>query len=192
MINSIIYIEVFPFLTRFAMLMGATILGDFILHRFGLVWVGRYMGIPGTLLIVLSLLYSLRKRKIIHTGSPRILLRVHEFFTWLGALMIFIHSGVHFNAILPWLATMAMAVNVVSGLVGQYLLERSRRHLASMRKQYQVDGMAKNEIEMALYWDSVTYDLMVKWRIVHFPISYAFAILAIGHIISVFLFWEWK
>lgn len=174
------------------MLMGATILGDFILHRFGLVWVGRYMGIPGTLLIVLSLLYSLRKRKIIHTGSPRILLRVHEFFTWLGALMIFIHSGVHFNAILPWLATIAMAVNVVSGLVGQYLLGRSRRYLASMRKQYQVDGMAKNEIEMALYWDSVTYDLMVKWRIVHFPISYAFAILAIGHIISVFLFWEWK
>ncbi|MBF0155329.1 MAG: hypothetical protein HQL64_16455 [Magnetococcales bacterium] len=192
MINSIIYIEVFPFLTRLAMLMGATILGDFILHRFGLVWVGRYMGIPGTLLIVLSLLYSLRKRKIIHTGSPRILLRVHEFFTWLGALMILIHSGVHFNAILPWLATMAMVVNVVSGLVGQYLLERSRRHLSSMRKQYQVDGMAKNEIEMALYWDSVTYDLMVKWRIVHFPISYAFSILAIGHIFSVFLFWEWK
>ncbi len=174
------------------MLVGVTILGDFILHYFGLVWIGRYMGIPGTLLIVLSLLYSLRKRKMIHVGKPRILLKVHELFTWLGALMIFIHSGVHFNAILPWLATIAMVVNVVSGLVGQYLLDRSRRHLASLRAQYQLDGMEKNEVEMALFWDSVTYDLMVKWRTVHFPISYAFAILAMSHIMSILLLWEWK
>ncbi|MEO5334958.1 MAG: hypothetical protein H7839_23335 [Magnetococcus sp. YQC-5] len=192
MSNSIFYVEVLPFLTRFAILMGATILGDFVLHHFSLVWVGRYMGIPGTILIILSLLYSLRKRKIIHSGKPQILLKIHEFFTWLGALMIFIHSGVHFNTILPWLATMAMVVNVVSGLVGQFLLDRSRRHLASLRKQYQLDGMAKNEVEKELFWDAVTYDLMVKWRTVHFPISYAFAILASGHIVSIFLFWEWK
>lgn len=192
MSNSIISVELLPFLARFAMLIGATILGDLILHHFGLVWVGRYLGIPGTLLILLSLLYSLRKRKVIHAGSPRILLKIHELFTWLGALMIFIHAGVHFNAILPWLATMAMAINVVSGLVGQYLLARSRQHLASLRRQYQLDGMAKTELEMALFWDSVTYDLMVKWRTVHFPISYAFAVLALGHIISIFLFWEWQ
>lgn len=192
MSNSIFYVEVLPFLTRFAILMGATILGDFVLHLFSLVWVGRYLGIPGTILIVLSLMYSMRKRKIIQTGKPQTLLKIHEFFTWLGTLMIFIHSGVHFNTILPWLATMAMMVNVVSGLVGQYLLDRSRRHLTSLRKQYQLDGMAKNEVEKELFWDAVTYDLMVKWRTVHFPISYAFAILALGHIVSVFLFWEWK
>ncbi|MBF0440120.1 MAG: hypothetical protein HQL93_13515 [Magnetococcales bacterium] len=192
MSNSIFYVEVLPFLARFAILMGSTILGDFVLHHLNLVWVGRYMGIPGTILIVLSLVYSLRKRKIIQSGKPQILLKIHEFFTWLGALMIFIHSGVHFNAILPWLTTIAMVINVVSGLVGQFLLGRSRRHLASLRKQYQLDGMAKNEVEKELFWDAVTYDLMVKWRTVHFPISYAFAILAVGHIVSIFLFWEWK
>ncbi|MEO5378494.1 MAG: hypothetical protein H7832_12050 [Magnetococcus sp. DMHC-6] len=190
--NSIFYVEVLPFLTRFAILIGATILGDVILHSFSLVWVGRYMGIPGTILIVLSLIYSLKKRKIIPYGKPQILLKIHELFTWLGALMIFIHSGIHFNTILPWLASIAMVINVISGLVGQYLLGRSRRHLASLRKQYQLDGMAKNEIEKELFWDAVTYDLMVQWRTVHFPISYAFAILTLGHIVSVFLFWEWK
>jgi hypothetical protein len=43
--------------------------------------------------------------------------------------MVLIHAGIHFNALLPWLATVAMAVNVVSGMVGKLLLERSRRHV---------------------------------------------------------------
>ncbi|MBF0127209.1 MAG: hypothetical protein HQM02_08350 [Magnetococcales bacterium] len=190
--DSILHAEVFPFLSRFAMLMGATILGDFVLHVFSLVWVGRYLGIPGTLLILLSLLYSLRKRRIILFGKPQVLLKVHEFSTWLGALMVCLHSGVHFNAILPWLATMAMVINVVSGLVGQYLLGRSRRRLALLRQQCQADGLSRNEVDKALFWDVVACDLMVRWRAVHFPISYAFALLALGHIISVLLFWEWK
>jgi hypothetical protein len=39
--------------------------------------------------------------------------------TWLGSLMVLIHAGIHFNAILPWLATIAMGVNVISGMVGK-------------------------------------------------------------------------
>ena len=37
--------------------------------------------------------------------------------------MVLIHAGIHFNAILPWLATVAMGVNVISGMVGKLLLE---------------------------------------------------------------------
>ena len=42
---------------------------------------------------------------------------------------VLIHAGIHFNAILPWLATVAMGVNVISGMVGKLLLDRSRRHV---------------------------------------------------------------
>ncbi|MEO5354055.1 MAG: hypothetical protein H7835_12705 [Magnetococcus sp. XQGC-1] len=189
---SLFRLEVLPFLLLFASLLVATLVGDFVLHRFGLVWVGRYLGIPGTLLILVSLLYSLRKRKIIPFGSPRTLLSAHEMLTWLGALMVFIHAGIHFNATLPWLAAFAMVINVMSGLVGRFLLARSRRQLTAMQENYRLHGMSRVAIEKELFWDAVTFDLMTRWRAVHFPISFVFAILAIGHIGSIFLFWGWQ
>lgn len=190
--KSLLYLKVFPFLIHFVVLVVATLLGDFVLHLFDLVWVGRYLGIPGTLLILLSLFYSMRKRKFIKWGSPRVLLVMHEGFTWLGALMVLVHAGIHFNAILPWLALVAMTVNVASGLTGRYLLDRSRRHLTATEEKYRLHGISKMETEKELFWDSVTYELMRKWRTVHFPISFAFGVLAVGHIVSVFLFWGWK
>jgi hypothetical protein len=41
------------------LLAAGTLAGDYLLHRLDLVWVGRYLGIPGTLLIIASLVYSL-------------------------------------------------------------------------------------------------------------------------------------
>lgn len=184
--------RVVPFLLLFALLIAATMIGDLVLHYFGLVWIGRYLGIPGTILITGSMLYSLRKRKVIQFGDPRFLLRAHESLTWLGALMILIHAGVHFNALLPWLATAAMLVNVISGLVGKYLLDKSRRYLKAKSKKYQLSGKTKLEVERELFWDAATFELMAKWRTVHLPISYVFAVLAIGHVISILMFWIWR
>ncbi|HAT50263.1 MAG: hypothetical protein HQL07_14045 [Nitrospirae bacterium] len=191
MSRSLFRVEVLPFLLQFAALLALTIVGDFLLHRFGWVSIGRYMGIPGTVLLVLSLLYSLRKRKIITAGKPSIFLRIHEFFTLLGAWMILIHAGIHFNAVLPWLATMAMIINVISGFVGRYLLRRSQRHLMARQENHRSQGLSGEAVKAKLFWDAVTFDLMTQWRTVHFPISFAFAILAAGHIVSIFLFWKW-
>ena len=183
--------HVLPFTLLLGLLAAATLLGDFLLHQMNLVWIGRYLGIPGTLLIIGSMVYSLRKRKYITSGNPKSLLRLHEFCAWLGSLMILIHAGVHFNAILPWLATAAMAVNVVSGLVGKFLLDQSRRHVLGQRDHFQLRGLSRPEVEQAVFWDAVSLDNMTKWRKVHIPIFIAFAVLSLGHIISIFLFWGW-
>ena len=58
--------HILPFTFLLGVLAIAALAGDFFLHRLNLVWVGRYLGIPGTLLIIGSLVYSLRKRKIIY------------------------------------------------------------------------------------------------------------------------------
>jgi hypothetical protein len=189
--KSLFRLEVVPFLVQFMLLLLATAAGDVVLHAMGMVWVGRYLGIPGTLLILLALLYSLRKRKVIQSGNPRILLRMHEILTWLGAWMVCVHAGVHFNAVLPWLATLAMLINMVSGMVGRYLLGRSRQHMVALRARIRTQGLSHDEEEKELFWDAVTYELMTQWRAVHFPISLAFAVLALSHITSIFLFWEW-
>ena len=184
--------HVLPFSLLVGLLAVGTLLGDYLLHRLDLVWVGRYLGIPGTLLITVSLAYSLRKRKLIKSGNPKSLLTLHEIGTWLGSLMVLIHAGIHFNAILPWLATLAMGVNVISGMVGKLLLERSRRHVQGQREHYQLRGMSKAEVEGAVFWEAVTIDLMNQWRKIHIPIFIVFASLAIAHIVSILLFWGWS
>jgi hypothetical protein len=183
--------HVLPFALLLGLLAGTTLAGDFLLHRLNLVWVGRYLGIAGTLMIIGSLYYSLRKRHYVKTGDPKTLLTLHELSAWLGSLMVLIHAGVHFNAILPWLATLAMGVNVVSGLVGKMLLKRARSHVQDQRDHLQLRGMSKPEVEQAVFWDALTLSLMTQWRKVHIPIFIVFTVLALGHIISVFMFWGW-
>jgi hypothetical protein len=183
--------HILPFTLLVALLAACTLAGDYLLHRLDLVWVGRYLGIPGTLLIIASFAYSLRKRKLIASGDPKRLLNLHEWGAWLGSLLVLIHAGIHFTAILPWLATAAMGVNVISGMVGKLLLGRSREHVQEQREHYRLRGLSKPEVEQAVFWDAVTFDAMARWRKVHIPIFVLFVVLGLGHILSIFLFWGW-
>lgn len=184
--------EVLPFLFSFSLLAVAALASDALLHVFDVVWIGRYLGILGTLLILGSFGYSLRKRKMIQRGNPVKLLRLHERMAWSGSLLVLVHAGIHFNAILGWLAVWAMLINVGSGLTGKFLLERSRRRMNEARQRLQQRGLSAEELDQQLYWDSMTFDVVKQWRAVHFPITLAFAVLAIVHIVAVFLFWGWK
>jgi hypothetical protein len=183
--------HIFPFSFVLGLLAILTLAGDFILHQLNLVWVGRYLGIPGVILIALSLIYSLRKRKYITSGNVKSFLSAHEYAAWLGSLLVLIHAGIHFNAILPWLATVAMSVNVVSGMVGKILLDRAKRHVLEERADLQRSGLSKQEVEQTVFWDAVALDGMIKWRKVHIPIFIVFVVLTLGHIAGIFLFWGW-
>lgn len=182
--------EVLPHFLAFAALVAATLAIDVVLHLLGAVWVGRYLGIPGVLLIVGSFAYSLRKRKLIKLGKPVALLRLHERMAWAGSLLVLVHAGIHFNALLGWLAVAAMMINVGSGLTGKFLLERSRRRLTESRQRLRDQGLSDEEVDDRLYWDSLTFDVVKQWRVIHFPITLAFAVLAVAHIIAVLLFWS--
>lgn len=184
--------EVVPHILAFLGLVAAVLVIDLLLHSAGLVWIGRYLGIPGTLLIAGSFLYSLRKRKLIGFGRPVALLRLHERMAWAGSLLILVHAGIHFNALLGWLAVFAMLISVGSGLTGKYLLERSRRRLEEARNRLRGQGLSEADLEERLYWDTLTFDVVKQWRVVHFPITLAFAVLALAHIVAVFWYWSWR
>jgi hypothetical protein len=189
---SIFTREVVPFFLRLALLGLAALTIDPLLHWLDAVWIGRYLGIPGVLLIVGSFGYSLRKRKLIAVGKPATLLRLHEYMAWAGSLLILVHAGIHFNAILGWLAVWAMLVNIASGLTGKFLLQRARIRLEETTQQMRAQGLSGAKLEDSLYWDSLTFDAVQRWRAVHYPITLAFAVLALGHVASIFLFWGWK
>lgn len=183
--------EILPFLLWFAALALAALLFDGLLHLLDAVWIGRWLGIPGTLLILASFAFSLRKRKLINIGQPARLLRLHQRMAWLGSLLVLVHAGIHFNAILGWLAVWAMLIDVGSGLTGKFLMERSRRRLDDARQRMREQGMLAEELEERMYRDSLTFDVMSQWRAVHLPITLAFAVLAAAHIVAVLLFWGW-
>jgi hypothetical protein len=184
--------DVLPFFLALLALIVAALLVDAVLHLMNAVWVGRHLGIPGVLLIIGSFGYSLRKRKLITTGDPANLLRLHERMAWAGCLLVLVHAGIHFNAILGWLAVLALLVNVGSGLTGKFLLKRSRLRLEATSESMRRQGLSGRALEELMYWDSLTFDVVKQWRAVHYPITLAFAVLAIAHIISVFVFWSWK
>ncbi len=185
---SIFVRYVLPFIQWYALLILLSIVIDYILHRFHLAWVGRYLGFIGTSVILVSFIYSLRKRKIIEAGSPKKLLMLHEYLSWGGSLMLLVHAGIHFSAQLPWLAIYMMLIAVASGLVGKFLLKRATDSLMERRQELISRGISDEETEKKLFFDSITVDLMKKWRVVHLPITIIFAILALLHILTVLMF----
>lgn len=184
--------EVLPFLLSLLALVAAALVVDAVLHGLKMAWIGRYLGIPGTLIILGSFGYSLRRHKLIQAGRPQTLLRLHERMAWLGSLLVLVHAGIHFNSILGWLAVGAMLINVGSGLTGKFLLGRARSRLEASRAGMLGEGIAPTEVDERMYWDTLTFDVIKRWRFVHFPITLAFAVLALAHIVAVFLFWSWK
>lgn len=184
--------EILPFYLRLVVLAVVTLFIDLILHLTDQVWIGRYLGIPGIILILLSFGHSLRKRGMIKSDNPIRLLRLHEWLAWTGSTLVLVHAGIHFNAVLAWLAVAAMAVNITSGLTGKYLVQRSQRWMKQAKADLRDAGLTDRDIEQRLFWDSLAARLVRKWRTIHLPIALAFAVLATAHILSTFLFWGWK
>jgi hypothetical protein len=183
--------QVLPAVGAYLGLIAATVLVDLVLHRLGLLWVGRYLGPLGTLLIVLSFAYSLKKRKLITAGTPKGLLQLHETLGWTGALLVLVHAGIHVHAILPWLATVAMLVVVASGFVGKLLVRRATDALAQGRKALGSAPEPDPALERRQRLDALTVDAMKKWRVVHMPLNAAFVVLTLVHVATILAWWSW-
>jgi len=184
--------RIVPSLLLYVALLACAVLVDAILHFAGVASIGRWFGPAGTAILLASFLYSLRKRKLVRTGSPRSLLAAHEILGWGGALLLLVHGGIHLNAALPWVAVAAMLVVVGSGLTGKFLLAEARESLKSREEELAREGRSAGEIERELLGHSLLVGTMQQWRRVHMPLTMVFAALALLHVASVVLFWRWR
>jgi hypothetical protein len=190
--KSVLIQRTLPLSLSYLMLIGAGISLDYLLHIAQLVWIGRYLGILGTLFLVLSFGYSARKNKVIKTGAMKVFLKFHCKAGWVGTLMIFIHSGIHFNALLPWAATGFMMVVTASGHVGQHLLQKVKEEVKAKMKLLGVDASLDAELEQQHYWDALTVKALEQWRSLHMPMVSVLLSLSLIHILSIFFFWNWR
>jgi len=183
--------KILPFVLTFVTLLIAAVLLHLFLHTSGYKWVLRYLGIAGTFLIILSFVYSLRKRKLIKFGKSKLLLQIHEAMAWVGSLLILVHAGFEFDAVIPRMAVFAMLIVVVSGITGKYLLKQAKNSLKEKRAELLAKKLPEDEIEKELFALSLIADKMQMWRTVHIPLTLIFAAFALLHIITILLFWQW-
>ena len=179
---------VVPFAGLFFAMVTVTIVVDYVLHSMGLVSIGRYLGPIGTVMIIASFVYSARKRGIIREGSPKKLLMLHEYMAWTGSVLILVHAGIHFNAKLPWIATLLLLITVASGLVGKFLLKKASLTVSDHRRDLLARGVLPEEAEKQLFLDLVAVDAMKRWRVVHMPIAMLLAVFSLMHIVSIWMF----
>jgi len=184
--------KILPSVMLFAGLIVVSILIDLLFHSIGIAWIGRYFGILGTTLIIISFIYSLRKRKLISSGQPKSLLTMHETLGWLGGVMIIVHGGIHFNAAIPWMALLAMVVVIASGLTGKFLLSEVKGDLKDRVAELKGRGFTPEEIERDVLFQSLLVGKMQKWRKVHMPLNAIFMALVLIHIIGTLLMWSWR
>lgn len=190
--KSVLVQRTLPLTISYLLLIIAAIALDYLLHVAHLVWIGRYLGIAGTLFFALSFGYSARKKKIIKNGVLKKFLKLHCNTGWIGTLMIIVHSGIHFNAILPWVATFLMMVVTASGHVGQYLLKKVKEEVKITMNKLGINATVDEEIEQQHYWDSLTVKTLEQWRMVHMPMVSLLLALTLIHIFSILFFWNWK
>lgn len=152
---------------------------DALLHVAGLRYLGKWAGLAGTLLLLLGFTHSARRRGWIEWPSVRTLLSAHEVLGWLGTLLVLVHAGVHFQAILPWLAVAMMLIVVASGFVGRHLLARARRSAMARERS----GADRELLELLMV------GAMKRWRAVHWPLTAVLVGLVVVHVTAEVLLW---
>ncbi|MBF0320892.1 MAG: hypothetical protein HQL01_13920 [Nitrospirae bacterium] len=146
-------------------------------------------GIAGTLMIILSFMYSARRRRIaIKTGSIKKWLLTHEWLSLIGSVIIFVHTGRHFHAALPVVALVLLFIALISGLTGKYVYDSARKEVNQKKAELRNAGFSEIEIEENLSILAVASETLLRWRDFHMPLVTALLVMVLYHIISVMYF----
>ena len=167
----------------------ATIAGAILLETFldftGLASTKHIIGTIGSALILISIAYSLRKRKIVfQLGHLKQWLVAHEWLAIVGSGLVFVHGGFHGHALVPLLTTVVMLVTVISGLTGRYLYLRTSEELKLRRREIEERGLPLEEVEDTISSLVIAHGIMRHWRTVHVPIVFILAMTVTFHILS--------
>jgi hypothetical protein len=193
--QSVLIQRALPLSISYLLLVVASLSLDYILHAANLAWIGRYLGPLGTAVLIFSFGYSARKQKLVKSGTLKFFLRMHCNAGWVGTLMILVHSGVHFSALLPWAATALMMVVTASGHVGQYLLRKFREEVKLKKKLLGIADSAEPDDyvqDLQHFLDSLTVKALEQWRTIHMPLVSFLLALAVSHILSIAFFLNWR
>ena len=155
---------------------------------FGHTRYGHAVGWVGLTVTLLVFVYPYRKRHSPARQWPRGWFHVHMVGGILGPLLIFLHSGAHYHALVPVLAMAAMVIVVLSGIVGQAVHAYVLRTLNDERRRFQQEGLSEVDIEYRLHGMASQEEAFRLWQAVHAPMTLMFLVLTALHIAGALFF----
>lgn len=155
---------------------------------FGHTQYGHGVGWAGLAVTFLVCVYPLRKRTSPSRRWPRGWFRVHMVAGVLGPLLIFLHSGAHYHAIVPILAMSSMVIVVLSGIVGQLVHAVSLRALNEERHHLQHQGLSESEVDAQLHGMASQEEAFRLWQAIHAPMTLMFLVFTVLHVVGALFF----
>ncbi len=155
---------------------------------FGHTRYGHAVGWAGLAVTLLVFVYPLRKRLSPTRRWPRDWFRVHMVAGVLGPLLIFLHSGAHYHALVPILAMVSMVIVVLSGIVGQLVHAFSLRTLNDQRHQLQHQGLSDSDIDTQLHEMASQEEAFRIWQAIHAPMTVMFLVFTVLHVAGALFF----
>jgi len=98
------------------------------LPRLGGSLAGHALGIIGTVIMLLTLVYPFRKRILGRKGKKNPI-ATHTLYGLLGPSLVVFHTGGEFKSLIGNLVFICMVLVVLSGIVGIYLFKTTRKTL---------------------------------------------------------------
>ncbi len=151
---------------------------------FGHTGYGHGVGWAGLALTLLVFVYPIQKRVNPSHRWPRGWFRVHMVTGVLGPLLIFIHSGAHYHAIVPILAMGSMVIVVVSGVVGQLVHAFSLRALNEHRHDLLHRGLSESDVDAQLHGMASQEEVFRLWQAIHAPMTVMFLAFTALHVVG--------
>ncbi len=168
-------------LTVFLVVSNAILIENF-LDMYGIAGHRLFTGVLGTMLVILSFGYSMRKRKkVFVAGSMKGWLWSHEWLAVIGTVVIFIHTGNHFNALVPIITLLFMFTTFISGLTGKYVYNEAKGKLTGMKTGLKKEGLSENEIEERVAALTIASNALSRWRNVHMPFVSILSVMVLYH-----------
>lgn len=174
-----------------SILVGSAIGGAFILEEllttrpdrpFGHTHLGHLTGWVGLGVILLVFVYSFTKRSAGQRRWPKGWFRVHMIAGIMGPVLILIHAGNHFHALVPVLALLAMGAVVLSGLIGQAVHYLILRTLQDRRRLLAQQGLSEDDLDARLHAMAAQEKAFRFWQYLHAPVTATFLILTFLHV----------
>lgn len=162
--------------------------------EFGHTRSGHMLGWIGLLVLLPVFIYPLKKRYAPEASRRGWLQRwfgFHMIAGLLGPVLILVHAGAHFHALVPVLALIALALVTVSGIVGQTLHSLAVRQLNQQWRELHEQGLSEAEIEERLGERAAQEEAFRFWQLVHAPVTIPFVALTLLHIIGALFFGGW-
>lgn len=155
---------------------------------FGHTQTGHIVGWIGLAAIFSVFIYSVKKRFDQKAGWPKAWFIVHQMAGIVGPMLILVHAGWHFHALVPVLTLIVLVIVVLTGVIGVAVHRKALALLKNTRMELVSQGLSKEAVEDKLY-DLVSGEETFRvWQIIHVPMVMLFLALVILHVFGALYF----